>query len=135
MRVEIIWTVIAIFVLVALPTVASAETSCEEWRNCNLQHLTPNGTNGEVRAVIYWDPDIGGPLLRGLVIAGSFTKIEGITVNNIAFRSNETGEWSSLGGGLLGTVHALAVSNGEPRATRVEIVPFAWHRGRVQRVA
>lgn len=63
---------------------------------------------------------IGGDVLTVLVLdtgyiiaGGSFTAIGGVSANQIAIWNPYTRVWSELGGGLDGTVHALAKGRGQ----------------------
>jgi trimeric autotransporter adhesin len=73
------------------------------------------GTNGTVKAMIVWDPDLAGPVSPQLVVAGHFSEFGGVAVNNIATYDLDTGAISGLAGGITvsarsgPTVYALAV--------------------------
>jgi hypothetical protein len=60
-----------------------------------------------------WDPDGAGPLTAHLIVAGQFTRIEGVTVSNIAIRDPVTGIWQRLGGDFDERIEALIVYNGQ----------------------
>jgi hypothetical protein len=72
------------------------------------------GPDSTVNAMMTWDPDGPGPEPEELVVAGSFTSVNGVPANRIA-RWNGT-EWRPLGTGLTGLyagVAALAIYDGE----------------------
>ena len=81
---------------------------------CPEQWLLGNGipgVNGNVEAVIRWDPDGAGPEPEVLVVGGSFTIAGTTTVNRIAVWNGVS--WKSLGEGMNSHVYALAVYNGQ----------------------
>lgn len=91
----------------------AAAGDCDQWAGGPFVASSPNGTNGVVRAAIHWDPDAGGPLPGMLVMAGNFTSVEGMAANSIAMLSPSTGQWQALGSGIVGTVRALTIWNGQ----------------------
>ncbi len=70
------------------------------------------GVDGVVNASTWWDPDGAGPTPTRLVIGGSFTMVGSMPVHNLAMWEPVSGAWSPVGGGLVGSVSALAVSSG-----------------------
>ncbi|MBX3386383.1 MAG: hypothetical protein KF768_07420 [Phycisphaeraceae bacterium] len=96
--------------LIGLPFNAIAQ--CGEGRWEPGQAIA--GANGPVHALEWWDPDGDGPQPRCLVIGGAFTIIGNVAADRIAMWNPDTGEWSTLGAGMNGTVKALATTpNGE----------------------
>ncbi len=69
------------------------------------------GTDGEVKAVVSWDPDGPGVQPAMLVVGGLFTKAGNTTASNIAAWNGSS--WVALGSGTDNQVSALAVFNGE----------------------
>ncbi len=67
------------------------------------------GVFGTVRAMTLWDPDGVGPAATKLVVAGEFLAAGDIEARNIAMRDPASGVWESMGAGLDGVVHAVAV--------------------------
>ncbi|MBM3961604.1 MAG: hypothetical protein FJ306_06860 [Planctomycetes bacterium] len=79
---------------------------------CTPQWLPGAGTpgfSGTVNATTMWDPDGVGPLTPRLVVGGSFRSVGAVAVDGIAAYNPATGVWSALGGGIDGSVGALAV--------------------------
>lgn len=96
--------------LLALCVTAAARGQCGGW----LSGDGLPGPNGNVYALVVWDPDGTGPVSAKLVVAGEFAIAGDVLANNIAAYDLETGAWSSLGEGVNGRVNALTtLPNGE----------------------
>ena len=67
------------------------------------------GVDGEVYAMVEWDPDGAGPISPRLVVGGSFTIAGGVVASNIATLDRQTGAWAPLGSGTSGAVRSLCV--------------------------
>ncbi len=90
-----------------------ARAQCVDWKVGPLDNgSAPNGANGSIDAMAYWDPDGAGPLPTMLVVGGSFTSIGGVSANHIAARDPVTGAWQALGAGVGTNVFAITVYNG-----------------------
>ena len=99
-------------VLFAAPALAQPE--CSTWQSMPFASASgPNGANGAVQAMVSFDPDGGGPQAERLVIAGSFTSVQGVAANHVAMRDPVTGQWQPLGSGTDDQIRCLAVYNGE----------------------
>ncbi|MCU0864232.1 MAG: WD40 repeat domain-containing protein [Planctomycetes bacterium] len=70
------------------------------------------GVDGEVNAMIRWDPDGPGPATPVLVLAGEFRAAGNRVASNIASYDPATGAWGAFGAGTDGAVHSLAVLPG-----------------------
>lgn len=98
---------------------ASLLTSFGANAQCGPQWLPGQGVpgiTGNVRTMMPWDPDGGGPLAARLVVAGQFSMAGGAACNNIAVYDHGAGTFSPLGQGInaLSGLTALAVlPNGE----------------------
>lgn len=55
------------------------------------------GTNGNVRACLWWDPDGPGPLGEVLVMGGSFAAAGDRLAARIAAYAPQTSAWSTFG--------------------------------------
>jgi hypothetical protein len=98
--------ILAAFVAVCLPRVATGQTCGGQW--------LPNGegiagVNGTVNAAVMWDSDGAGPLPPRLAVGGGFGVAGPVAANNIAAFDQATSSWSALGTGMNGQVNALAV--------------------------
>ncbi|MBL9077215.1 MAG: hypothetical protein JNL08_06920 [Planctomycetes bacterium] len=72
------------------------------------------GVDGGIFAAVQWDPDGVGPVPPRLVIAGTFTQVDGVPCARIAMQDPVTGAWSPLGAGLDQGAWALcALPNGD----------------------
>jgi trimeric autotransporter adhesin len=97
-----------------LSTASRAGAQCNDWKLGPIDNGTAvNGTDGVISAMIDWDPDGAGPVASRLVVAGTFTSIQGTPVINIAQRDPATGQWQPIGGGIPIPVYALTIFNGE----------------------
>lgn len=67
------------------------------------------GLTGEAYASTVWDPDGPGGVPTRIVIGGLFTAVAGIPASNIAAWDPATGNWSTFGAGLNGSVVSLAM--------------------------
>lgn len=71
----------------------------------------PDGANGQVNAILSFDPDEAGPSNPILVIGGAFTSVGGNPANHVAIWNGAT--WSAIphgsGDGVDGVVNALTV--------------------------
>ncbi len=91
------------------------------WAQCPGRWLPDNGLpglNGNVAAIVSWDPDGPGPLPPVIVVGGSFTIAGNTLANGIAAWDQATGQWSALGTGMSG--------GPSPNGTRVnalEVLP------------
>jgi hypothetical protein len=68
---------------------------------CPEQWLTGHGipgVNGEVNAVVKWDPDGAGPKPELLVVGGNFTTAGTVRANRIAAWDGTA--WQTLGAGI-----------------------------------
>src|SRR5262249_30322030 len=97
---------ITVFVWVIAPTNAPADCPYAWKPGDGLP-----GLNGEVRALIYWDPDGPGPETSILVAGGNFTIAGNVLASNIAAWDGTT--WRSLGDGVNAPVYGLAVYDGQ----------------------
>jgi len=77
---------------------------------CSIGGAGMSGTYAEVRSLINWDPDGGGPLLPELVAAGQFTRAGSTVANYIASWNGNA--WRRFGLGLSG--YAYAVTTWDP---------------------
>jgi hypothetical protein len=99
------------FGLLVLSTPARAQ--------CQAQWLPGNplaGVDGDVNAMVAWDPDGAGPQEPVVVVGGKFAVAGGVLASNIALWDGTS--WHPLGSGLGGdasaTVYALAaITNGD----------------------
>src|SRR5262245_10026119 len=83
--------------LFSAPSLAGGD--CDKWVDkCLDPNTFPNGTNGAVLAMTTWDPDGAGPLLPRLVIAGSFTSVQGVPANRVAMQEPLSGTWLDMPG-------------------------------------
>src|SRR5262245_21908614 len=84
---------------------------------CALQFVAGDpiaGVDGDVHAMVEWDPDGAGPATPRIVIGGDFSAVADIAAENIAALDPATGTWTALGAGMSDVVFALAVSaNGD----------------------
>jgi trimeric autotransporter adhesin len=72
------------------------------------------GTNGDVNASTLWDPDGPGPRTPVIAIGGYFGAAGNVAANNVAAYDPATGQYFSLGNGVVGRVYALtALPNGD----------------------
>ena len=102
----------AMLALAALLPAATAFAQCANWIAGSFNNSASSyGTDGTVYASILWDPDGAGPLQPELVIAGSFSHVNGVPVDNVARRDPVTGQWSTFIVSGIGPVYALAVYN------------------------
>ena len=76
-----------------------------KWDGLTWSKPGTTGLDGNVQAMAVFDDGLGGG--PALYVVGNFSTADGVTVNHIA-RWNGT-SWSDLGGGITGTVNALAV--------------------------
>lgn len=70
---------------------------------------SPGVGDGQVDALVSWDPDGPGPRQPVVVVGGSFTTAGGQPAFNIASYDPATGRWQDLGASPNGVVAALAV--------------------------
>ncbi|MCC6676649.1 MAG: hypothetical protein IT436_05850 [Phycisphaerales bacterium] len=99
---------LAAALVAALSGLSSAQ--CEPgWLN-GPEHGSP-GVEGNIKAIISWDPDGPGPTPEWLIVAGDFDIAGDILTQNIAAWDGSA--WHGLGGGVGGPVSSLAVMDGQ----------------------
>ncbi len=119
---------LAALALLTLFAPSAALALCPNWRVGPLLNQDgANGANGPIGEATVWDPDDVGPLQTRLVIAGSFSQVQGFSTGGLAEHDPATGTWHSLGSGVSGQVMCFTVYNGEL------IVAGTLHRRRVAR--
>lgn len=107
-------TLTGVFLALTLGVAPARADGCQDWRTGPLStEDSPNGVDGIIHAITRWDPDAAGPDPELLVVAGSFTSIEGVPASNIAARDPRTGQWFPLGAATNGSIQALAVFDGD----------------------
>ena len=107
--------VVAAFVLAA----TGAAQCTTPW----VPGLGTPGTNGPIADLVRWDPDGAGPLPAQLVLVGQFSFAGTLAVTNVATFEPSSGSWGTLGTGLPGSVHCVAVdANGDLLAGGVTTV-------------
>ena len=105
--------VLLLLVLLVL-SVRRAHAQCPQWLLGPFDNGTAaNGANGSVLASTICDPDGAGPLQAGLIVAGTFTMIDGVAAQHVAYRDPTTGHWQPLGAGIVANVYALTVWNNQ----------------------
>jgi trimeric autotransporter adhesin len=94
--------VAAMLVPPILSTMAQAQCG-GRWMGLATAELGPNLMPALVGS---WDPDGPGPLEKQILLWGPFTSISGQPVSGLGIYNGE--EWTTLGGGVSGTVNAFA---------------------------
>src|SRR5690606_31195976 len=95
--------VVALVAACTTLVVTSAEGQCEpRW----LPSDGVPGVDGDVHAIVNWDPDGAGPRPPLMVVGGAFTAADNLPANGIA--AWDGSGWTTFGAGLNGTVHSLA---------------------------
>lgn len=99
---------------VALLVAASLLASGFAVAQCAPQFLPGDGIAGvagggnSAEVALQWDPDGAGPITPKWVVGGSFTRAGLVAASNLAMFDPTTGAWAQIGGGVDGTVIALA---------------------------
>ena len=106
------------FVFALALSAASATAQCLEWAPDDGVRGTgvAPGTvaTGDVFAMTHWDPDGAGPASARVVVVGDFTIAGDVLANRVATYDPSSGDWSGVGGGTNGIVHAVvALPTGE----------------------
>ncbi len=80
-----------------------------------------SGFNGQINALVSWDPDGSGPLAARLVAGGQFTTASGIAISNLAWWDGV--QWQPFEGGTPnGPVTSLFVWNDPANPTQPRLV-------------
>ena len=94
----------SILAAVALLAAAQLRGQC-----ANSWQAIASGTDGEVRAMTWWDPDGAGWQPEVVVVGGNFSMAGGIFANGAATYDPVLGVWSALGLPQFAIVNSLAV--------------------------
>lgn len=79
-----------------------------------VQGMGVPGTDGDVLATAFWDPDGSGPLPPRLIAGGDFSLAGNVAANRIAVWDFTTSTWSAFGAGPDASVRAIAaMPNGD----------------------
>ncbi len=106
------FALLAAFVLLLSATPARAQ--CTDWFAGLFDNgAAANGTDGPIYAATMWDPDGAGPQPAELVVVGAFSHIDGVPVNNAAYRDPVTGKWNAFTQLGVGPLYACTVYNGQ----------------------